>query len=76
MVMTQTVKLNMKADRTLELVKALRAEGYVQGADFDFKHQIPRWDYFSNEPVEKPYTEFTFYNKHVAFLFQLKYSGS
>lgn len=72
--MTSSVKLTMRADRTLEIVRALRAEGYVQGVDFDFKHQIPRWDYFTDEPVEKPYTEFTFYNNHVAFLFQLKYS--
>ncbi len=74
--MAASVKLTMRADRTLELVKMLRAEGYVQGVDFDFAHEIPRWDYFSDEPVEKPYTKFTFYNDQVAFLFQLKYSGS
>jgi hypothetical protein len=72
--MTSSVKLYMRADRTLEIVRTLRSDGYVQGVDFDFKHQIPRWDYFSHEPAENPYTEFTFYNKHVAFLFQLKYS--
>jgi hypothetical protein len=74
--MTSSVKLSMRAERTLELVKMLRAEGYVQGVDFDFAHEIPRWDYFSHEPAEKPYTQFTFYNDHVAFIFQLKYSGS
>jgi hypothetical protein len=74
--MTSSVKLTMRADRTLELVKMLRAEGYVQGVDFDFAHEIPRWDYFSDEPIEKPYTQFTFYNDHVAFIFQLKYSGT
>ena len=74
--MTSFVKLEMRTDRTLELVRALRQEGYVQGVDFDFAHQIPRWDYFSHEKPEEPYTLFTFYNKHVAFIFQLKYSGS
>lgn len=74
--MTISVKLTMRTDRTLELVKMLKADGYVQGVDFDFAHQIPRWDYFSHEPVEEPYTLFTFYNKHVAFMFQLKYSGN
>lgn len=74
--MSGTIKLYMRADRTLELVRALRAEGYVQGVDFDFSHEIPRWDYFSDEPIEKPHTRFTFYNDHVAFIFQLKYSGS
>ena len=74
--MTSSVKLSMKVDKTLELVRALRGEGYVQGVDFDFAHQIPRWDYFSDEPIEKPYTLFTFYNSHVAFMFQLKYSGN
>jgi len=72
--MTTSVKLTMRSDRTLALVRALREEGYIQGVDFDFAHQIPRWDYFSDEPVEKPYTIFTFYNSHVAFIFQLKYS--
>jgi gamma-glutamyl:cysteine ligase YbdK (ATP-grasp superfamily) len=74
--MTISVKLTMRTDKTLELVKMLKADGYVQGVDFDFAHQIPRWDYFSHEPVEQPYTLFTFYNKHVAFMFQLKYSGN
>lgn len=74
--MTSSVKLTMRADKTLEIVRALRAEGYRQGTDFDFAHQIPRWDYFSHEQPEEPYTLFTFYNKHVAFIFQLKYSGS
>lgn len=74
--MSSSVKLEMKTDRTLELVRALRHEGYVQGVDFDFAHQIPRWNYFSDGPVEKPYTLFTFYNDHAAFIFQLKYSGS
>lgn len=74
--MTTSVKLPMRIDKTLEIVRALRAEGYVQGTDFDFAHQIPRWDYFSHEKPEEPYTLFTFYNKHAAFIFQLKYSGS
>ena len=73
--MTTSVKLTMRADKTLGIVRALREEGYVQGKDFDFSHQIPRWDYFSEEPVEEPYTLFTFYNSHAAFIFQLKYSG-
>ena len=74
--MTTSVKLPMRIDKQLEIVRALRAEGYAQGTDFDFAHQIPRWDYFSHEKPEEPYTLFTFYNKHVAFIFQLKYSGS
>ena len=74
--MTSSVKLPMRIDKTLEIVRALRADGYAQGTDFDFAHQIPRWDYFSHEKPEEPYTLFTFYNKHVAFIFQLKYSGS
>jgi hypothetical protein len=65
----------MRSGKTLELVQTLREDGYVQGKDFDFSHQIPRWDYFSEEPVEEPYTLFTFYNSHAAFIFQLKYSG-
>ena len=74
--MTTSVKLPMRIDKTLEIVRALRAEGYAQGTDFDFAHQIPRWDYFSHEQPEEPYTLFTFYNNHAAFIFQLKYSGS
>jgi hypothetical protein len=71
--MTQTVKLNLQADRTLELVKALRAEGYVQGIDFDFAFYRSTWDPMTGNM--EGHTNFTFYNDHAAFLFQLKYSG-
>lgn len=73
--MTSSVKLTMRADKTLELVKMLRDQGYTQNVDFDFAHHIPRWDHFSYEPVEKPYTTFTFYNDQIAFLFQLRHSS-
>lgn len=61
--------------RIMELVRELRDEGYVQGADFDFAYHQPIWDTFGHEPPTRRYTIFTFYVEKYATLFAIKHGN-
>jgi hypothetical protein len=55
----------------MDIVRALRADGLVQGHDFDFAFHQSRWDDMIGEIPKE--TVFTFYTEKYATLFALKY---
>ena len=57
----------------MELVRDLRAQGFVQGQDFDFTYRPARWDNFSGDAVYNRSTVFTFYRDELASWFSLRY---
>lgn len=57
----------------MQIVYAMRAEGMVQGKDFDFAYHRAQWDNFSHEAVVNEHTVFTFYNEQLASWFSLKW---
>lgn len=69
-----TFKLNNKSpDEILNIVKQLRAEGYIQGQDFDFAYFRTRWDPMIGDM--EGFTNFTFYNDKKATMFALKWGS-
>jgi hypothetical protein len=63
---------NTDPTQTMEVVRELRQQGYVQGVDFDFAYNQSRWDEMIGE-IPK-HTDFVFYNDQLATWFQLKYA--
>ena len=73
--MAQSVKLlHKRVNEIMEIVQQLRAEGYVQGKDFDFAFYREAWDSVNNEAVMPRHTVFTFYSEKYATLFALRWS--
>lgn len=60
------------ATRSVDVVSALRKDGYVQGKDFDFSYHVPTQEYLG-EALNPKYTKFIFYKEELASWFQLKY---
>lgn len=73
--MPKTVKLLRKtvAD-SMDIVHDLRAQGYVQGQDFDFAYHPTVYHKDGFSVVTPKTTEFTFYNDVLATWFYMKYS--
>jgi hypothetical protein len=71
--MQQVVLLHRKPPEIMDIVRSLRADGLVQGVDFDFKYTPPYYDTFGYEAVHPAQTEFTFYSDKYATFFALKY---
>ncbi len=62
----------------IDIVHSLRRDGYHQGTDFDFAYHPPAIDYDAMGIIDygrKKYTEFRFYDEHLAMMFKLRYSG-
>ena len=57
----------------LGIVGKLRADGWVQGQDFDFYFYQKHWDPMTGDM--KGFTRFTFYTEKYASLFALKYAS-
>lgn len=57
----------------MELVRELRANGLVQGTDFTFAYQQPKYDYFSNEVHQLKGCNFSFKDPKWATFFRIKY---
>lgn len=55
----------------IDIVKELRASGWVQGVDFDFAFYQTRWDPMIGDV--KGFTTFTFYEERYSTIFALKY---
>ena len=67
------IKLHHKdARETLDIVHDLRAQGLVQGRDFDFAWQRCQWDEMIGEIPSA--VEFRFYNSQWATWFSLKWA--
>lgn len=65
--------IDLKPDEIMPIVRALRADGLVQGRDFDFAYQHARYDSDSWEAVHNRQTIFTFYKEEYATMFALRY---
>lgn len=74
--MTSVTLMNVGATQALDIVHELRAQGYVQGKDFDFSYHQAFWDGFGYAEGNLPkHTIFKFYNKTHASWFALKYTS-
>lgn len=70
--MIEVIVEHLRPDRVLMLVQDLRAQGLVQGRDFDFSFEQSQWDNFTGiEKVRR--TKFLFYAEKYATMFALKY---
>ena len=74
---------NLDVNDTLEIVRALRAQGLVQGKDFDFSYNKPLhrdWNNYdqADEPdwvIVPKHALFKFYDDKYATLFGLRYGA-
>ena len=72
--MTEIKVIDIDATRTMEIVRELRAQGLVQGRDFDFSYHQAKIDEDSWSAVENKHAKFKFYNDKYATLFALRYA--
>lgn len=73
MVMTDITIKNIFPNDLLELVRQVKKKGYIQGVDFDFSYNPPKFDNFSGESVYERTAIFTFYKEELATWFSLTY---
>ena len=72
--MTVTVTIrNRDANEIMDIVKKLRADGLVQGQDFDFAFHRRYWDPMTGDMEGN--TRFIFYTEKCASMFALKYAS-
>ena len=64
---------NRDAIEIMDIVKKLRADGWVQGRDFDFYFHQRHWDGMIGSIPSS--TKFTFYTEKYASLFALRYAS-
>jgi hypothetical protein len=69
--MTQVIINDLTPAQTLDIVYDVRAQGLVQGADFDFAWHQSQWDEMIGEIPRR--VEFVFNNPVHASWFSLKY---
>ena len=71
--MAVLVELKSKnPNEVIEIVRELRAQGLVQGKDFDFEYRPETWDNFSM--LTERCTVFTFYDERWGTWFTLKWA--
>lgn len=70
--MGRVVLPNKNANEVMDIVREMRAQGMVQGIDFDFRYCPARWDEMIGDvPAE---TVFTFYKEKWTTWFTLKWT--
>jgi hypothetical protein len=72
--MIKVIVKDKTANDVLDIVRELRAQGLVQGTDFDFAYNKTQYDNFSYEPAVKQHTVFSFHTEKYATLFALRYA--
>lgn len=72
--MTEVKVIDADANRTMEIVRELRAQGLIQGIDFEFSYHQAKFDNFSYEAVENRHARFRFTDAKYATLFALRYA--
>ena len=68
---------NIDPNQTMEIVRELRAQGLVQGKDFDFAFHQRVSDFWTNGGAEAPepnHAIFSFHTEKYATLFAIKHS--
>ena len=71
--MTVIKILDKDPNEVIEIVKAMRTNGMIQGKDFDFAFYQSRWDPMIGDV--KGFTDFIFYKEKLATLFALRYAS-
>jgi hypothetical protein len=71
--MTVIKILDKDPNEVIEIVKAMRTNGMIQGKDFDFAFYQSRWDPMIGDV--KGFTNFIFYEEKLATWFSLRYSS-
>lgn len=71
--MIQVIAEGWGPGEVMDVVKELRAKGYVQGTDFDFEYYKPKHDYISGHLEYNRHTVFSFHNESLATWFSLSY---
>lgn len=61
------------ANEIIGIISKLRADGWVQGQDFDFAFHQKHWDPMTGDM--EGFTKFIFYTEKYASLFALKYAS-
>jgi hypothetical protein len=69
--MTVIKLLNKDPNEVMDIVRSMRANGMVQGKDFDFAYYQSRWDEMIGE-IPKT-VEFRFYEEKLATWFALRW---
>ena len=70
---TEIIIHDRDAGDIMDIVKKLRADGLVQGQDFDFAFYRRHWDPMTGDM--EGFTKFTFYTEKYASLFALRYAS-
>ncbi len=60
-------------NEVMDIVRELRAQGLVQGKDFDFAYNPPEEDWMNGTQIAR-FTRFTFYEEKWGTWFTLKWS--
>ena len=71
--MTVIKLLGKDPTEIIEIVRAMRASGLVQGKDFDFAFYRTRWDPMIGDM--EGFTNFTFYEEKLATWFALRWGN-
>lgn len=71
--MTEIKVIDIDATRTMEIVRELRAQGLVQGRDFEFSYHQSKIDETFN-CVENKHAKFRFTDGKYATLFAFRYA--
>lgn len=67
---------SLDVNDTLDIVRALRAQGLVQGQDFDFRYERAKYDPVTGHgPTDNKHALFKFYDDKYATLFALRYAS-
>lgn len=69
--MTVIKLLNKDPNEVMDIVRSMRANGMVQGKDFDFAYYQSRWDEMIGEIPKN--VEFRFYEEKLATWFALRW---
>lgn len=72
--MTVIKIIDIDPSRTIDIVRELRAQGLVQGRDFDFSYHQAKYDNDGWSAVENRHARFTFTDAKYATLFALRYA--
>jgi len=65
---------NVDPNQTMEIVRELRAQGLVQGTDFDFAYYQACQNYDGEWDSKTKHAVFKFHTEKYATLFAIKYS--
>lgn len=69
----QIVFNNVTPTDLIEVVRAMRTKGLIQGKDFDFSYHLGAHDYLNGSPPVDKHAVFSFYDDQLASWFTLKY---